>query len=146
MTIEEYIQDLAEASGRIASLERQLAAVRRMSESPSYRWHDGMKVKTSKQGSAAENNIVRVVDLEAMLQVQIDRYLEQKQEFMQLILQIHDPVHAELLNLRYVCNSKWDDIADTLSYSYRHVLRMHKEAMSELRTIYERTKESEVIQ
>lgn len=86
---------------------------------------DGDTVTTTKD----PHKFDRYVELAAMLDAKIDELYSIKQEVERTVDEVQDPRYRQLLRLRYVSVMTWEEIAVTMSYSFRQVCRMHGEAL-----------------
>lgn len=55
-----------------------------------------------------------------------------KQKLYILLEQVENPVDYTVLNLRYFCGYGWEEIAERMDYSLRHVQRIHNRALKAL--------------
>ncbi len=72
----------------------------------------------------------------AALSVEIDRliteYAEKKHSILITLSSLSRPEYIQLLALRYVDGRKFGNIAKEMHYTYDHIIRLHKQALSEL--------------
>ena len=88
----------------------------------------GMPHNPSPIASALESAVCRKVDLEreiAALEIERNALIAQ-------IDLLEDPVLSKLLMLRYVQETRWDEIMATMGYSETHIHRLHREALESL--------------
>jgi len=92
--------------------------------------------KTSRSGSRLEDCICKIADIEESLQDDISELIELKEKTMKIIDKIDIPEYRSLLIQRYVCGKKWDQVADSMGYSYVHIVnRLHPKALKKLSEI-----------
>ena len=77
-----------------------------------------------------EATIVRMVDLEAEINSDIDRLVDLKREIGAKIRAVERPEYRIVLERRYLCYESWEQIAVDLGYDIRHVYRIHGEALA----------------
>ena len=77
-----------------------------------------------------EATIVRMVDLEAEINSDIDRLVGLKREIGAKIRAVERPEYRIVLERRYLCYESWEQIAVDLGYDIRHVYRIHGEALA----------------
>lgn len=77
-----------------------------------------------------EATIVRMVDLEAEINSDIDRLVELKREIGAKIRAVERPEYRIVLERRYLCYESWERIAVDLGYDIRHIYRIHGEALA----------------
>lgn len=87
------------------------------------------KVKCSTDVSQMENLIVKVMDFESDINADISVLIDLKKEIQECINRIEDFNQQLLLELRYLCNKGWDDIAISMGYDRRTVFRIHGKAL-----------------
>lgn len=91
-----------------------------------------LKVQTS---SRSENEIItKYLDLERELKKDIAAVLEKK-EVVYKKLQVLDGLEKDIMQLRYIGGLSWDEIADKVNISSRHVYRIHDKALEKLKHV-----------
>ncbi len=91
-----------------------------------------LKVQTS---SRSENEIInKYLDLEKELKKDIAAVLEKK-EVVYKKLQVLDGLEKDIMQLRYIGGLSWDEIADKVNISSRHVYRIHDKALEQLKHV-----------
>lgn len=91
-----------------------------------------LKVQTS---SRSENEIInKYLDLERELKKDIAAVLEKK-EVVYKKLQVLDGLEKDIMQLRYIGGLSWDEIADKINVSSRHVYRIHDKAVEKLKHV-----------
>lgn len=91
-----------------------------------------LKVQTS---SRSENKIInKYLDLERELKKDIAAVLEKK-EVVYKKLQVLDGLEKDIMQLRYIGGLSWDEIADKVNVSSRHVYRIHDKALEKLKHV-----------
>ena len=75
----------------------------------------------------------------AELSLSVDRQIEKleqvRAEILQVIGQVEDNTLATLLTEYYVNDKTWEKVAVQMQYSWRQVMRLHGQALCEIRTI-----------
>jgi hypothetical protein len=79
-----------------------------------------------------ETIIDKMIDLENEINQDIDELVDLKRDIMRLIKLIESPELCTVLELRYLCFKRWEQIAGEMKYSLQHVFRLHGMALSEL--------------
>lgn len=91
-----------------------------------------LKVQTS---SRSENEIInKYLDLESELKKDIAAVLEKKETAYKK-LQVLDGLEKDIMQLRYIGGLSWDEIADKINVSSRHVYRIHDKALEKLKHV-----------
>lgn len=74
--------------------------------------------------------VSRMVDLQAELNAEIDRYVDSKAEICNALNKIQNRRYFEVLHKRYVLFKTWQQIADEMGYAdVRNVYRLHGRAL-----------------
>ena len=79
--------------------------------------------------------VAKIVDLEAEINQSIDELVDKKREVSGIIEMITDPDHAKILCKRYLLYEPWEQIACEMNFTYRHVTRLHGEALQTVRKL-----------
>lgn len=77
-----------------------------------------------------------IADETDRLYKQLQYYFDQIHKVEEFIDRIPDDRHREVLKLRYIDCLKWAQVSQRLSYEYRHVLRLHGEALEAARRLW----------
>lgn len=77
-------------------------------------------VEYQKKLSSSENR-----ELKKYLREAIKKYNSLEAEAIKIIESFDDPLEKRLLYLRYIEHLSWENVAEILNYSPRHVLRLH---------------------
>lgn len=79
-----------------------------------------------------EDAIVRIVDLQNEISSDVNSLLEIKSQIVDSIKMVTDPEGQVVLEERYLCYTKWEDIASELGYTVRQIFRVHDAALKEI--------------
>nr|DAL96949.1 MAG TPA: Protein of unknown function (DUF1492) [Caudoviricetes sp.] len=79
-----------------------------------------------------ENTIAKIVDLEREINEEIDQLINLKQEILETIGLVDDPIAQLLLEMRYINRRTWGEIAGELGYSDRGIHKIHGRALKEI--------------
>jgi hypothetical protein len=79
--------------------------------------------------SQMEEIIVKIIDLEYEIVADIDRFVDLKKEIMDTINQVKNPCYQLLLEMRYISNKGWDEIAMEMGYDKRYMMKLHGRAL-----------------
>lgn len=79
-----------------------------------------------------------LIKLEQYIDTQINRLVSLKKEIGDKINIISDNRFKTVLARYYLCNEKFETIAEEMNYSERQVKRLHGYALQEFRKIYEK--------
>jgi DNA-directed RNA polymerase specialized sigma subunit len=76
-----------------------------------------------------EDTIAKMVDLENEINEDIDALLDLKAEIMRRIKRVENTDYQTILELRYLCFKRWEEVSGELGYSMQHLFRLHDEAL-----------------
>ena len=79
-----------------------------------------------------ENTIVKIMDLEREVNGEIDKLINLKQEILETISLVDNPMAQLLLEMRYINRRTWGEIAEELGYSDRGIHKIHGRALKEI--------------
>ena len=95
---------------------------------------NNLNTATRTSDSYTVNCIARIEELTSKYEQKISQQLALKTEIEDVINSISDISDRLLLEYRYIHAMRWEEIAVTMHYSYRWVLRKHKRAIARLDT------------
>lgn len=128
MTIKEYLSQAYRIAQRINSKLEQIKNLRELAtKATSTISETGVCDSGNKQ--RMESIIVKIVDLEREINCDIDILVDLKKDIMAIIKKVKNPEYQTLLELRYLCFKKWEQIAIDMGYTRRHLERMHINAL-----------------
>ncbi len=79
-----------------------------------------------------EDTICKMVDMENEINEDIDRLVDLKTEIMRRIKCVENTEYQTLLELRYLCFKRWEDIAVDMGYSLRRLYELNDCALEEI--------------
>ena len=124
--IEKHIENLITERENILTLLEKCTSVTAGYES------DGTKSGT--HTNSTENNIVNYISAlqgyESKLRTQITEMLIAKEKLKQIIENVPNYEHRQILYKRYICFQKWEQIAVDMNYSIRRIYQIHGEALN----------------
>lgn len=85
--------------------------------------------------SPMEDSTVKLADLSREIDDYVDRYVNLKVKIQNTISKLSDFRYILILEMRYLNNKAWDDIAMTIGYDTRYTMKLHRKALNEVRTI-----------
>ena len=72
---------------------------------------------------------IKILEYEQYVRDEIKNLCEVKRQIREAIDAVEDARYRELLEMRYLCDKTFEEIAVAMKYDWRHVMRMHKEAL-----------------
>lgn len=121
-------------------LER-LARLRAKAEGVRGVEYDRQTVHGGVEHSALEDAVCAIADYEAKIEAEIAQWRAAVDSIEKIIYNVPSQNLATLLQMRYLNLWPFERIAVELSYTWRHVNRMHARALKEANTIYQAQKE-----
>jgi DNA-directed RNA polymerase specialized sigma subunit len=128
MNAKEYLSQAFWLDQRINSKLEQLESLRNLSMKVTTSYEQE-RVNKTKEKSPMENAIIKLLDLEREIDENIDELVDLKRKIMEIINSIESDEYRLVLEMRYLNFKTWEDISESLNYSYRQVHRIHGEAL-----------------
>lgn len=76
--------------------------------------------------SPMEDSTVKLADLSREIDDYVDRYVNLKVKIQNTISKLSDFRYILILEMRYLNNKAWDDIAMTIGYDTRYTMKLHR--------------------
>lgn len=83
-------------------------------------------------GNTVEMAYCTLADYEAESDRLFNAMLDASHDAELLIRKVTDPAQREVLTRQYIIGQKWEDIAEAMHYSERHITRLHGIALKEI--------------
>ena len=128
MTAKDYLSQAHRIDQRINSKLEQVQSLRSLAEKATSTLSE-TKVSNSHNVTRMQDIIAKMVDLEAEINADIDTLVDLKREISTVIKQVDNLEFQTLLELRYLCFMRWEEIAVQMSYSSQHMFRLHDDAL-----------------
>ena len=128
MTTKEYLSQAHRIDQRINSKLEQIKSLRSLAEKATSTL-SGMPKSDTPNTSRMEEVIVKMIDLEEEINADIATLVDLKREISTVIKQVDNLEHQTLLEQRYLCFMRWEDIAVQMTYSMQHLFRHHNDAL-----------------
>lgn len=127
----EYLKRYGEALKMEEILEEEIRQLRLDKMLPSLHL-DGMPrgkgIRQDLSGYAA-----KISELLEDLKLQLEKRIQIRKEISRQIEAMNSETEKMILRLRYIHLLKWEDISEKTGYTYRHTIRLHKEAINNFR-------------
>lgn len=82
--------------------------------------------------SPMEDSTVKLIDLSNEINYEIDRFIDLKAELQETINKVQDYRYRAILEMRYINNMSWDDLAKSMLLDKRWVMRLHGRALNKV--------------
>ncbi len=93
---------------------------------------EAVRVGGTGEHSKVERNMDKAIDLAREIERDTDRLIAKLRIVQELIDGVSAPEGRELLELRYLCGCKWEDVAARMHYERRQSQRIHKAALEDV--------------
>ncbi len=80
-----------------------------------------------------EDTLAKIVDMDNEINDKIDRLVDLKKEIFDVIGAVENREYRLLLEMRYLRFKTWEEIAVELGYNVRHLYRIHRDALSQIK-------------
>ncbi len=88
--------------------------------------------KGSGTSDKISSSVARIIQIKEELQSEIDKLSDMTGKVYKAINSLNDPTLETLLMYRYIRGLSWEEIAVKMNFSFRHLCRMHGEALSKM--------------
>lgn len=139
MTAKEYLEQAYRLDRHIESKMEQVQMLRLLATKSTSVIRGGPSGRGG-GGSFMEDAIIRIVDMERDISAELGRLVILKAEIAEVIGQVENLEAQVVLEMRYLCYKKWEEIMEAMSCSERTVLRWHKEGLKAIESILKSTK------
>lgn len=125
------LKNIPYLDGLIDSKIRQLDQLKRYrGRLPTYR---GQEPVQSGVGDPTAGIALKIVQLDEEIAQDIERLVDLKAEARVLFKQLDDDLkYKSVMELRYLECMTWREVAQSLHFSYKHVFKLHSEALRRL--------------
>jgi hypothetical protein len=123
MTAKEYLGQAYRIDQRINSKLEQITSLRELAFKATSTLSETPR-GPSRDAHSMESIIVKMMNLEDEINRDIDMLVDLKREIVSIIKQVQNPEYQTLLELRYLCFKRWEQIAVDMGYSTQHIFRM----------------------
>ena len=130
----EYLSQAYLLDQQIQTKLQQIASLRSLSGT--MRSFTGSEpVAHTRNVSALEDTVIKIMEEEQALNEQIDRLVDLKKEIAETISQVNNVTYRLILEKRHLCFLMWEQIACEMHYGVRTVQTKYNEALSIIQRI-----------
>jgi len=137
MTAKEFFQSVREADHRLASLRQQRQQIEQQAFSMG-----GMSetnIRSPGNRSRVESAALRLVELDEAMGEAAEHYADLMEQAQEILSQVENTRHYEVLSYRYVCGMSWKQVAEKMGYTgLKSVFQVHGWALMEAQKIMDR--------
>lgn len=131
MTAKEYLSQAFHLDHRIDSKIDQLESLNSLARKCTATL-SGMPHSPNHGASTMAEVVAKIVDLQAEINADIDALVDLKREMVAVIKAIPNDEYQTVLEKRYLCFQKWEEIAVSMHFSIQYANRVHERALKEL--------------
>jgi len=131
MTAKEYLRRAYTLDCEIKAKQLQIERLQSIANQTTG-MYEALRVSGTSSRSKLENGVLDIMELKDELGIMMTRYRATYREIMSTIEIVRNPTYRQLLNLRYLCFLKWEEVAVQMGYSFRNVIRLHGEALKRI--------------
>ena len=135
MSSKEFLNKIRYIDMMINCKLEQVAELRSMLLPGAIRY-DKDKVQTSNNADSISDTVSKIMELEEKINTDIDELVELKSVARENIERMENDVEKVILYKRYFNNESFENIAVECGYSWRHIHRLHGEALKNFDKIY----------
>ena len=129
MSTKDYLSQAYRIDQRINSKLAQVMSLRDLLGKATGTLSGAPKAATPNPHSM-EDTIAKLVDLENEINEDIDTLVDLKAEIMRRIKRVENTEYQTILELRYLCFKRWEEIAVEMNFSLQHLYRLHEKAVN----------------
>lgn len=96
---------------------------------------DALRLSGTARRSKVEDNVLAMVDIRRDIEKQIQAFSKEARRAEKLISRLPDPKHRTVLQLRYLSNMTWEEIAEQMGYTLRWVHQLHSDALDRAKAL-----------
>lgn len=135
MSAKEFLNKIRYIDMMINCKLEQVAELRNMLLPGAIRY-DKERVQSSHTSDQFTDTMAKVIELEEKINADIDELVELKSAAREKIEQMENEVEKVILYKRYFSNESFENIAVECGYSWRHIHRLHSEALKNFDKLY----------
>nr|DAY18868.1 MAG TPA: Protein of unknown function (DUF1492) [Caudoviricetes sp.] len=140
MTAKEYLRQLKTLDNMINAKLLEKERMRALATKVTSNLEE--RVQDSGSGGI-ENTIIKITELEAQINADIDRLVDLRDEARVMIDKLGNNNHKAILSMYYVSNVTFEQIADYMNYSVAGIFKIHGYALREFNEIFQEKIKSE---
>lgn len=135
MSAKEFLNKIRYIDMMINCKLEQVAELRSMLLPGAIRY-DNERVQSSHTSDQFTDTMAKVIELEEKINADIDELVELKSLAREKIERMENEVEKVILYKRYFNNESFENIAVECGYSWRHIHRLHSEALKNFDKLY----------
>ena len=130
MTAKEYLRQIGTLDAKINRRMKQVEELKALATSTGS-LTPGDKVQSSPSGDKMSGIVIKWIDMEHEVTAMIDELIDLKNQIIGEIHQLDDVRYIRILEMRYIDQETFEQIAVTMHRDIRHIFRLHGYALQE---------------
>lgn len=133
MTVKEYLSQYRNLDIKIDGMVEERERLYSRAKTVGGSIIDGTPKGTKSDNTANHERIIdRIMDLDDLINARIDKLITLRHEIAATIEGVKDDKLKTILRLRYINGHTFEQIAVDMDISYRHICRLHGQALREV--------------
>lgn len=132
MTAKQYLEQAYRIDLRINSKLEQVASLNELAQKATTVF-GGVPTGGTRNVHRLEDVIIKIVDMESEINADLDSLVGLKKEIAGVIRSVENIEYRTLLEQRYLCFKRWEEIAQLMGYSTRQIRRLHDKALGKIK-------------
>lgn len=132
MTAKEYLGQAYRIDLRINSKLEQVASLNELAQKATTAF-GAAPTGGTRNVHRMEDVIIKIVDMESEINADIDSLVGLKKEIAGVIRSVENIEYRTLLEQRYLCFKRWEEIAQLMGYSARQIRRLRDKALGKIK-------------
>lgn len=128
MTAREYLGQACRLDQHIKDRLVQLSQLRALTQQITTAY-DREVVSRTRNVHALEDSVIRLMEAEADINREIDRFVDTKMDISKTIARVRNENYRLILEKRYLCFMTWEQISMDMNYTNRWLRKMHDRAL-----------------
>ena len=138
MTAKEYLEQPKVLREEIRKDKDRIASMRSIVENCTTHLSFTAGCDPSKNKAAFEDVMLDITEAEAALEEKVKRLAETEFEILAMICSLSETKGQTILQMRYLEDMKWGEIANQLILSKPYIYEIHREALEEFERIFQK--------
>lgn len=130
----EYLEGIKKLDNLINSLIAEYESMQAMATKVTS-VNEGDRVQASGSQEKMADIVVKMVDYQNAINSNIDKYVDMKNNILEVLKQLDNADHISVLYKRYFEYKGWEVIACEMGYTYRWVTKLHGRALNSMDNI-----------
>ena len=138
MKAKEYLQQLQRLDTVINQKIKEVHDLRLQTQGIGGLDYSKERVQSSPSGDAPfVKPICRIIDLEAEINAEIDKFVDEKYKIINQIQALQNPKHIDILYKHYVEFKRLEIVAVEMNFTYQYIVELHGTALKEFQLTHE---------